>query len=46
LQELITELATREYNLSSAAGLRLLELDRKIHRLGNLERPTLPEGEL
>ena len=45
LQELITELATREYNLSSVAGLRLLELDRKIHRLGNFERPTLSEGE-
>jgi len=41
LQELIIELATRKYNMNSAAGLRLLELDRRIHRLGNFERPTL-----
>jgi energy-coupling factor transporter ATP-binding protein EcfA2 len=44
LQELITELATRKYNMSSAAGLRLLELDRRIHRLGNSERPIAREG--
>jgi energy-coupling factor transporter ATP-binding protein EcfA2 len=44
LQELITELATREYSMSSAAGLRLLELDRKIHRLDNFERPTHSDG--
>src|SRR5215475_9058694 len=28
LQELITELATRKYNLNSSAGLKLLKLDR------------------
>jgi energy-coupling factor transporter ATP-binding protein EcfA2 len=33
LQELITELATRKYNMNSPAGLRLLELDRRIRRL-------------
>lgn len=40
LQELITELAARKYNLNSAAGLRLLELDRTIHKLGNFDRPA------
>jgi energy-coupling factor transporter ATP-binding protein EcfA2 len=37
LQDLIAELATRNYNLNSAAGLRLLELDRRIHRLDNFD---------
>jgi predicted AAA+ superfamily ATPase len=35
LQELITELAARRYNMNNPAGLRLLELDRKIHKLHN-----------
>jgi energy-coupling factor transporter ATP-binding protein EcfA2 len=35
LQELIAELTTREYNMNSAAGLKLLDLDRRIHRLGS-----------
>ena len=44
LQELITKLATRKYNMNSAAGLRLLELDRRIHRLGNSEKADLSGG--
>jgi hypothetical protein len=44
LQELITELATCKYNMSSAAGLRLLELDRRIHRLGNSEKADRSGG--
>src|ERR1700740_478982 len=41
LQELITELGARKYNLNSAAGLRLLELDRRIHKLATFDRPSL-----
>jgi predicted AAA+ superfamily ATPase len=44
LQELITELATRKYNMDSETGLRLLELDRRIHLLGKYERPVSSGG--
>jgi hypothetical protein len=44
LQELITELAARKYNMNSAAGLRLLELDRRIHKLGNFDRAARSGG--
>jgi len=30
--------------MNSAAGLRLLELDRRIHRLGNSEKADLSGG--
>jgi predicted AAA+ superfamily ATPase len=40
LQELLTELATRKYNMGSETGLRLLELDRRIHLLGKCEGPV------
>jgi predicted AAA+ superfamily ATPase len=46
LQELITELGARKYNMNSAAGLRLLELDRTIHKLGNFDRPARSGGKL
>lgn len=38
LEELIAELATRKYNMDSASGLRLLELDRRIHKLDKCDR--------
>ena len=44
LQELITELATRKYNLNSSAGLKLLKLDRRIHNLGNFDSPATSGG--
>jgi predicted AAA+ superfamily ATPase len=37
LQELLTELAARKYNLNSSAGRRLLKLDRRIHELGRFD---------
>jgi hypothetical protein len=40
LQELIDELASRKYNMDSANGLQLLELDRRIHELGQREKPV------
>jgi type II secretory pathway predicted ATPase ExeA len=44
LQELIAELATRKYNMNSASGLRLLELDRRIRKLDKCARPVSSGG--
>ena len=44
LQELITELAARKYNMNSPASLRLLELDRRIHKLSNFNSSAPPGG--
>jgi hypothetical protein len=44
LQELITELATRKYNMNNASGLRLLELDRRIHKLDECDGPVSSGG--
>jgi energy-coupling factor transporter ATP-binding protein EcfA2 len=44
LAELIAELAARKYNMHSATGLRLLELDRRIHKLDRCDRPVSSGG--
>ncbi|MFN2541625.1 MAG: AAA family ATPase [Chthoniobacterales bacterium] len=35
LQQLLTELAARQYNIDSSFGLNLLDLDRRIHEIGS-----------
>jgi predicted AAA+ superfamily ATPase len=51
LEELIAELATRKYNMNREkynmnreSGLRLLELDRRIHKLDKCDRPVASGG--